>query len=75
MEKIYTIKELSAILKFSANSLKDPRFRARIGLRGMRIGTQTLRFFESDVKDILKPETPIPQKLRLRRPNLMDNRT
>ncbi len=64
MEKIYTLKELSDILKFSANSLKDPRFRARIGLRAMRVGKQSLRFLESDVKDVLKPETPHPKNYR-----------
>ena len=64
MEKIYTIKELSAILKFSTNNLKDPRFRARIGLRGVRVGKQSLRFLESAVKDVLKPETLHPKNYR-----------
>ena len=64
MEKIYTIKEVSDILKFRVNSLKDPRFRARIGLRGVRIGKQSLRFLERDIKAILKPETPHQKNYR-----------
>lgn len=53
MENTYTIKELSQILKFSTKSLKDPRWRRRIGLRATRIG-RSLRFLERDINDLLK---------------------
>ena len=56
MEPTYTILELSQILKFSANSLKDPRFRQRVGLRGVNIGKRAVRFRESDVRRILNLE-------------------
>ena len=56
METTYTIRELSQILKVSVYSLKDPRFRNRIGLRAIRIGKRSIRFRESDVRRILKPE-------------------
>ncbi len=53
MENTYTIKELSQILKFSTKSLKDPRWRRRIGLRATRIG-RSIRFIERDIQDLLK---------------------
>ena len=55
MEPTYTIFELSQILKLSAKSLKDPRFRHRIGLRAVYIGKRSIRFRESDVLKILNP--------------------
>ena len=56
IEQTFTVTELSKLLRLSRRSLNDPRFRKRIGLRGVRIGDRTLRFFEADVKDTLSPE-------------------
>ena len=62
MEPTYTVFELSQILKLSANSLKDPRFRHRIGLRALHIGKRSIRFRESDVLKILNPERVVEEK-------------
>ena len=56
MDPTYTVAELSHILKLSLHSLKDPRFRQRIGLRAVHIGKRSIRFRESDVLKILNPE-------------------
>ncbi len=60
LEPILTPTQVSRFLHFSPRSLKDPRFRRRIGLRAVKVG-RALRFTEADVRRVLKPESLRPE--------------
>jgi hypothetical protein len=50
--QLFDRNEVAKLLKLSAESLFDPRFRARIGLPAVRIG-RTLRFRPEDVNKLI----------------------
>ena len=63
LKPVLTTADIAKVLRLSEKSVRDPRFRQRIGLRGIKIG-RSLRFLEDDVKRLLKPKTPCPKTYR-----------
>lgn len=63
LKPVLTTADIAKVLRLSEKSVRDPRFRQRIGLHGIKIG-RSLRFLEDDVKRLLKPKTPCPKTYR-----------
>lgn len=52
-DRALTKQAAAALLHMSPNSLADPRWRRRVGLRATRIG-KSLRFLQSEVNRVLQ---------------------
>lgn len=53
--KLLTAREAAKVLRGSAQSLYDARYRQRLGLRAVRFGKKLL-FYEADIKELLVRE-------------------
>lgn len=52
-----TTKEAAALLRVTPRTLRDRRFRERIGLQSLYLGKR-LRFRKADIKRLLEPLEP-----------------
>lgn len=56
-QQYYTAEQASSVLGYSPLTLRDPRGRARLGLRAYRVGrTRSIRFRRSEILALVRPE-------------------